>query len=173
MVLATTLGAGIPTSRRKGRLNSVIASACFFCHDSATAQTHVANDGSGAIYEARTTALTKSERCPDCHAAGIASPIKTKHKQSVRFSSECGSPRFSQNQPISNTAGSGNAARRFSFPESIQVCCRSISAQLVSVSLVITKSTAKMPHWICVVVHFQETTRGDETVASPPNPFSF
>jgi OmcA/MtrC family decaheme c-type cytochrome len=63
------------------KVNSPIASACFSCHDTATAQTHMANDGGGAIYEARATALAKSERCLDCHAAGKASPIKTKHKQ--------------------------------------------------------------------------------------------
>ena len=63
------------------KVNSPIAAACFSCHDTATAQTHMANDGGGAIYEARATALAKSERCLDCHAAGKASPIKTKHKQ--------------------------------------------------------------------------------------------
>ncbi len=62
-------------------VNSPIASACFSCHDSATAQTHMANDGGGSIYATRAVALTKSERCLDCHAAGKASPIKTKHKQ--------------------------------------------------------------------------------------------
>jgi len=63
------------------KVNSPIAAACFSCHDTATAQTHMANDGGGAIYEARATALAKTERCLDCHAAGKASPIKTKHKQ--------------------------------------------------------------------------------------------
>ena len=62
-------------------VNSPIASACFSCHDTATAQTHMANDGGGSIYATRAVALTKSERCLDCHAAGKASPIKTKHKQ--------------------------------------------------------------------------------------------
>ncbi len=62
-------------------VNSPIASACFSCHDTATAQTHMANDGGGSIYATRAVALTKSERCLDCHAAGKASPIKLKHKQ--------------------------------------------------------------------------------------------
>ncbi len=62
-------------------VHSPIASACFSCHDTATAQTHMANDGGGSIYATRAVALTKSERCLDCHAAGKASPIKTKHKQ--------------------------------------------------------------------------------------------
>ena len=62
-------------------VNSPIASACFSCHDSAAAQTHMGNDGGGSIYATRAVALTKSERCLDCHAAGKASPIKTKHKQ--------------------------------------------------------------------------------------------
>ncbi len=62
-------------------VSSPIASACFSCHDTATAQTHMANDGGGSIYATRAVALTKSERCLDCHAAGKASPIKTKHKQ--------------------------------------------------------------------------------------------
>ena len=41
-------------------VNSPIASACFSCHDSATAQTHMANDGGGSIYATRAVALTKS-----------------------------------------------------------------------------------------------------------------
>ena len=62
-------------------VSSPIAAACFSCHDSAAAQTHMANDGGGSIYATRAVALTKTERCLDCHAAGKASPIKTKHKQ--------------------------------------------------------------------------------------------
>lgn len=62
-------------------VSSPIASACFSCHDSATAQTHMANDGGGSIYGTRAAALGKSERCLDCHGVGKASPIKTKHKQ--------------------------------------------------------------------------------------------
>jgi formate-dependent nitrite reductase cytochrome c552 subunit len=58
-----------------------LPSACFSCHDSATAQTHMANDGGGSIYGTRAAALGKSERCLDCHGVGKASPIKTKHKQ--------------------------------------------------------------------------------------------
>lgn len=62
-------------------VSSPIAAACFSCHDSATAQTHMANDGGGSIYGTRAAALGKSERCMDCHGVGKASPIKLKHKQ--------------------------------------------------------------------------------------------
>ena len=62
-------------------VSSPIAAACFSCHDNATALTHMSNDGGGSIYATRAVAMTKSERCLDCHAAGKASPIKLKHKQ--------------------------------------------------------------------------------------------
>ncbi|TSA13972.1 MAG: OmcA/MtrC family decaheme c-type cytochrome [Comamonadaceae bacterium] len=79
----STSPAAVITSDAAGTnlVSSPIAAACFSCHDSATAQTHMANDGGGSIYATRAVALTKTERCLDCHAAGKASPIKTKHKQ--------------------------------------------------------------------------------------------
>ena len=64
-------------------VHSPIASACFSCHDDTktVGPNHMANDGGGSIYATRAVALTKSERCLDCHGVGKASPIKIKHKQ--------------------------------------------------------------------------------------------
>ncbi len=64
-------------------VNSPIASACFSCHDDVktVGPNHMANDGGGSIYATRAVAMTKFERCLDCHGVGKASPIKTKHKQ--------------------------------------------------------------------------------------------
>jgi OmcA/MtrC family decaheme c-type cytochrome len=57
---------------------SPIATACFSCHDSALAQSHMTSNG-GSIYEARTTALAKTEQCTLCHLAGKVADIKTMH----------------------------------------------------------------------------------------------
>ena len=50
-------------------VNSPISSACFSCHDTAAAKAHMTTNG-GAIYEARATALSKSEACLTCHGQG-------------------------------------------------------------------------------------------------------
>jgi OmcA/MtrC family decaheme c-type cytochrome len=50
-------------------VNSPIASACFACHDTDAARGHMSSNG-GAIYEPRSTALTKIEGCLVCHGAG-------------------------------------------------------------------------------------------------------
>ncbi len=60
-------------------VSSPIAAACFSCHDSSKAQIHMNQDGGGSIYQPRTVALAKTERCLDCHAAGKASDIKVVH----------------------------------------------------------------------------------------------
>lgn len=51
---------------------SPITAACFSCHDTNQAQAHMKQFG-GAIYEARSTALSKSETCLVCH--GTASNV--------------------------------------------------------------------------------------------------
>jgi OmcA/MtrC family decaheme c-type cytochrome len=60
-------------------VNSPIAAACFSCHDSAQAKTHMSSDGGGSIYEARSTALLKTENCLFCHGSGKLVDIKVQH----------------------------------------------------------------------------------------------
>ena len=59
-------------------VNSPIASACFGCHDSSTAMAHMKGNG-GALYEARSTALSKVEQCLICHGTGKVADIKAMH----------------------------------------------------------------------------------------------
>ncbi len=47
-------------------VSSPISSACFACHDTNAAKAHMTQFG-GSIYEARSTALSKSETCLVCH----------------------------------------------------------------------------------------------------------
>lgn len=61
-------------------VNSPIANACFACHDSKAAQTHMSSDGGGSLYEARATALLKTENCLFCHGAGKLADIKVQHQ---------------------------------------------------------------------------------------------
>ncbi|MCX7140849.1 MAG: OmcA/MtrC family decaheme c-type cytochrome [Proteobacteria bacterium] len=68
---------------------SPIATACFSCHDSATAKSHMEGLGGATIYGARGTAATstaaatgalaKAESCLLCHGTGKAQDIKTVH----------------------------------------------------------------------------------------------
>jgi len=60
-------------------ISSPIASACFACHDTTSAKAHMTTNG-GAIYEARSTALTKSEGCLTCHGAGREFDAAVVHK---------------------------------------------------------------------------------------------
>src|ERR1035437_3693298 len=67
---ASVSSAGVVTQAAATTLvNSPIASACFACHDTSSAKAHMVTNG-GAIYEARATALTKTEGCLVCHGAG-------------------------------------------------------------------------------------------------------
>jgi OmcA/MtrC family decaheme c-type cytochrome len=59
-------------------VNSPIAAACFACHDSDLAKSHMTSNG-GSLYEVRTTALAKTEQCTLCHLAGKVADIKTMH----------------------------------------------------------------------------------------------
>jgi OmcA/MtrC family decaheme c-type cytochrome len=47
-------------------INSPISAACFSCHDTNVAKAHMVLNG-GSIYEARSTALGKTETCLVCH----------------------------------------------------------------------------------------------------------
>ncbi|QWV98270.1 OmcA/MtrC family decaheme c-type cytochrome [Geomonas nitrogeniifigens] len=58
---------GTPTNAAGTTLiNSPISAACYSCHDTAQAKAHMVANG-GSIYEARSTALLKSETCLVCH----------------------------------------------------------------------------------------------------------
>ena len=60
-------------------VNSPIAAACFSCHDTASAKSHMVAAG-GSIYEARSTALVKKEQCLDCHGAAKPWAVSKVHK---------------------------------------------------------------------------------------------
>ena len=51
-------------------VNSPISSACYSCHDTAAAKAHMVQNG-GSIYEARSTALGKTEACLVCHGKPV------------------------------------------------------------------------------------------------------
>nr|WP_236599695.1 OmcA/MtrC family decaheme c-type cytochrome [Ramlibacter alkalitolerans] len=59
-------------------VSSPTAAVCFACHDSSLAQAHMTANG-GSIYEARATALGKTEQCLVCHASGKIADIKAVH----------------------------------------------------------------------------------------------
>jgi OmcA/MtrC family decaheme c-type cytochrome len=70
-------------------VNSPISAACFSCHDSKEARSHMVSNG-GSIYEARSTAILKQESCLVCHGprgadttlpvTGAVPTIKTVHR---------------------------------------------------------------------------------------------
>ena len=60
-------------------VSSPIAAACFSCHDTSTARGHMTTNG-GAIYEARSTAFTKSEGCLACHGAVTIADVVVMHR---------------------------------------------------------------------------------------------
>jgi OmcA/MtrC family decaheme c-type cytochrome len=83
----TAYGAGFSFSAATGvttaaagttLVNSPIATACFACHDSALAQSHMKSNG-GSLYAARTGALANAEQCTLCHLAGKVADIKAMH----------------------------------------------------------------------------------------------
>jgi OmcA/MtrC family decaheme c-type cytochrome len=57
---------------------SPIATACFACHDSSLARSHMEING-GSIYAPRSTALATTETCMVCHATGRIADIKVMH----------------------------------------------------------------------------------------------
>jgi OmcA/MtrC family decaheme c-type cytochrome len=66
-------------------VSSPIASACFSCHDTNIAKAHMILQG-GSLYEARSTALQKTETCVVCHGTaantlnGSVPSIKAAHR---------------------------------------------------------------------------------------------
>jgi len=78
-VYSVTAATGVVTEAAATTLvNSPIASACFSCHTTTTAKAHMQANG-GSIYEARSTALLKTEQCLVCHATGKVADIKAVH----------------------------------------------------------------------------------------------
>jgi OmcA/MtrC family decaheme c-type cytochrome len=61
-------------------VTSPMATVCFACHDSTLAQLHITTNG-GSLYEARSTALVKTEQCALCHAPGKVADIKVQHSK--------------------------------------------------------------------------------------------
>ncbi len=59
-------------------VSSPIASACFSCHDTADAVSHMQNNG-GSLYAPRSSALAANEQCLVCHAAGKVADTKVVH----------------------------------------------------------------------------------------------
>ena len=71
---ATTQAAGTTL------VSSPTATACFACHDSAIARTHMQTNG-GSIYAPRSTALAVGEQCVLCHAPGKVADIRLMHSK--------------------------------------------------------------------------------------------
>jgi OmcA/MtrC family decaheme c-type cytochrome len=61
-------------------VNSPMASACFSCHDTSLAKTHMTSNG-GSIYEARSTATLKTETCLVCHGKGRVADVAVIHQR--------------------------------------------------------------------------------------------
>jgi OmcA/MtrC family decaheme c-type cytochrome len=59
-------------------VNSPIATACFSCHDTSLARTHIEING-GSIYAPRGTSLATTETCLICHDTGRIADIKVMH----------------------------------------------------------------------------------------------
>jgi OmcA/MtrC family decaheme c-type cytochrome len=70
---------GVPTNAAGTTLvNSPIATACFSCHDSVLARTHM-EINNGSIYAMRSVALGAQETCMVCHDTGRIADIKVMH----------------------------------------------------------------------------------------------
>ena len=71
VVAAHVAGAGGETvpADPQTLVSSPISAACFACHDTASARSHMSTQG-GAVYEPRVSALAKGESCLVCHGAG-------------------------------------------------------------------------------------------------------
>jgi OmcA/MtrC family decaheme c-type cytochrome len=57
---------------------SPVTTACFACHDSNLAVSHMRVNG-GSIYAPRSTALANTEQCLVCHGTGRVADIKVMH----------------------------------------------------------------------------------------------
>ena len=72
---------GVPTDAAGTTLvNSPVATACFACHDSVLARTHM-EVNNGSIYVPRSVALGAQETCMVCHATGRIADIKVMHSK--------------------------------------------------------------------------------------------
>jgi hypothetical protein len=60
-------------------VNSPISSACFSCHDTSSARSHMTSNG-GSVYETRSLAATKGEACLVCHGVGRVSDVAVVHQ---------------------------------------------------------------------------------------------
>lgn len=60
-------------------VNSPIANACFGCHTTTLAKSHMRING-GSLYAPRATALATTETCLVCHAAGRVADVQAMHK---------------------------------------------------------------------------------------------
>ncbi|CAG4883520.1 conserved exported protein of unknown function [Georgfuchsia toluolica] len=87
----TTNGAGPGDYSTDNLVSSPIASACFGCHDSSLAVSHMESNGGTIVRRAstvtvtgtgvRTSGFAKAEQCTLCHASGKLADIKTMHAQ--------------------------------------------------------------------------------------------
>lgn len=73
--VVTTTGAVVTTEPAATTLvSSPISAACFSCHDTDTARSHMEING-GSIYAARTSALARKETCLICHGAASSTNV--------------------------------------------------------------------------------------------------
>jgi OmcA/MtrC family decaheme c-type cytochrome len=81
LVPAHIAGAGGETvaAQNTTLVSSPISSACFACHDTASAKNHMLTQG-GAVYEPRSTALLKGEACLVCHGVGKDKDVAVVHQ---------------------------------------------------------------------------------------------
>jgi len=61
-------------------VTSPIATACFACHDTATATAHMTSNG-GSIYAPRSSALPVLEQCMVCHGPDRIADIRAMHNK--------------------------------------------------------------------------------------------
>lgn len=82
VVPAAVAGAGGVTIAAEGTtlVTSPMSAACFACHDTALAKSHMTANG-GSIYEARSTALLKAETCVVCHGKGRVADTAVIHQR--------------------------------------------------------------------------------------------
>jgi cytochrome c551/c552 len=58
-----------------------MASACFACHDTALAKSHMETIGNGSIYAVRSSAVGKTETCLVCHGVGREADAEVIHQK--------------------------------------------------------------------------------------------